>query len=287
MLPATGIKTGQAHFWHDFLLYVCGNEFVTSLNIRILAYIVLLAGWIAFCYWLYAEQIAPRWHGNREKSWPEYSEDIPYPLAFRWGSDVPLAGQGFGALKQQLEQVDSTDEVVVIYGHYFRDETADQPKPDDLGYARIRRALEYLDIPKRRRLIDISVQEITADVRSNPFEAVEFERMPVRDCIRMTVDTFEVCFPIRDSLTLPDILADQLKNWMLEKQVAVKHVMHIVGIADGGGIAEPMDMGMDRALSIKKLIQQTGELPDSTELTSGQRNHPLALRNRCVMIYFD
>lgn len=257
------------------------------MNIRILAYIALLAGWIGFCYWLYASQIAPRWHGSRETSWPEYSEEIPYPLAFRWGSDIPLAGVGFGPLKHDLEHIDSTDEVIVIHGHYFRDEVQDPGQLIALGMSRVRKALEYLNIPERRRLTAITVQEITADVRSNPFQAVEFERIAVRDCIPMHADTFEVCFPIRDSLILPDIVSDQLKNWLLDHQDSGSQVMHIVGIADGGGIAEPLDAGMERALYIEKMIKTSGDNVDSTELSAGQRNHPLALRNRCVVLYFN
>ena len=93
----------------------------------------LLAGWICFCYWLYADEIAPRLHGSRKKSWPAYSEDIPFPLAYSWASDVPLAGLGYGEYKTQFDDLDSLDEIVIITGFYFRDEAVTIGELQDLG----------------------------------------------------------------------------------------------------------------------------------------------------------
>ena len=96
---------------------------MTHLNSRYLAYIALLAGWLILCYLIYARGIAPQFHAAQEKSWPAYSEEIPFPLAFTWASDIPLAGLGFGEYKTQFEDIDSTDEVIIVRGYYFRDES--------------------------------------------------------------------------------------------------------------------------------------------------------------------
>jgi hypothetical protein len=257
------------------------------LNIKYLAYLAVLAGWICFCYWLYAEGISPRLHRNQETSWPEYSDDIPFPLAYRWTSDVPLAGLGYAALQEQLAQVDSLDEIVIISGFYFRDEATDEYQLRDLGKRRIESALTYFEIDKKRILTEVSVQEITADVRANPFEAVRFERIRYADMVSMTGDTLELCFPLKDSLTLPQLSIDRLLKWIDKEKIKHDHRLHIVGTADGSGIAEPADIAMDRALYVKKQIMNTGWKEEQIMLSTGQRNHPLTLRNRCVVIYFE
>jgi len=257
------------------------------LQLRNLAYIVLLAGWICFCYWLYAERIAPRLHGTRETSRPEYAEGVPFPLVFRWGSDIPYAGDTFDALRSQLAGLDSTDEIVVIHSYYFRDEAADQQLLVELGKRRIRNALAYLHIPEDRTVTEVSVQEISADVKSNPFEAVHFERISMAEAIHISPDTFELCFPIRDSLILPGIYTQRLEEWLTSGVGKEAVLMHIVGIADGSGVAEPADMAMERAMRVENLVKQIGWKEDPIELTSGQRSHPLTLRNRSVLIYFE
>jgi hypothetical protein len=257
------------------------------LKIKNLAYLALLAGWIYFCYWLYAEGISPRLHRHQETSWPEYSADIPFPLAYRWASDVPLAGLGFATLQEQNGRLDSLDEIVIIRGYYFRDEATDESLLLDLGRRRIKSALTYFDINTKRILTEVLVQEITADVKANPFEAVRFERIKYSEMASMTGDTFELCFPVSDSLRLPQIGMDRLHAWIDKGKKQHEHLLHIVGTADGSGIAEPADMAMDRAMYIKKQIMNTGWKEEQIILSTWQRNHPLTLRNRCVVIYFE
>lgn len=254
---------------------------------RYLAYIALLAGWIWFCYWLYAEGIAPRLLGSREKSWPAYSEDIPFPLAFNWDSDVPLAGLGYGDYKNQFDDLDSTDKILIITGFYFRDEAETIRELQDLGRRRISGMLDYHHISKDRMMTQVSVQEISADVRSNPFEAVRFERIPVADLLSITDDTLEICFPLKDSLVIPQVVTNRVINWFNKTSNHKESVVHVVGTADGSGIAEPADIALDRALIIKKIILNAGCKEEQIQLSTGQRNHPLALQNRCVVVYFE
>lgn len=247
----------------------------------------LLAGWICFCYWLYAEGISPRLHSSREKSWPVYSKDIPFPLAFNWASDVPLAGLGYGDYKTQFADLDSTDEIVIITGFYFRDEAATIGELQDLGRRRISGMLDFHHISKDRLMTQVSVQEIVADVRSNPFEAVRFERIPVADVLSMTDDTMEICFPLKDSLMIPQVVTDRVISWLNKASKNKESVVHVVGTADGSGIAEPADIALDRALIIKKIIFNAGWKEELIQLSTGQRNHPLTLQNRCVVVYFE
>ena len=257
------------------------------MNNKYLAYIALLAGWICFCYWLYAERISPRIHHHQEKSWPEVVEDLPYPLAYKWMSDVPYAGIDFGSLKESFHDLDSTDEIVIIHGYYFRDEANDIASLQALGRNRINYALSYLDIDRRRVVSEVSVHEITADVRSNPFEAVSFERISMTDLLNRSGDTIELCFPLADSLVLPQLSKDRLNEWTQEASENKKSMLHIVGTADGSGIAESSDIAMDRAMMIKELILKNGWKEEQLQLSTGQRNHPLTLRNRCVLVYFE
>ncbi|MBK9103265.1 MAG: hypothetical protein IPL92_01510 [Saprospiraceae bacterium] len=257
------------------------------MNNKYLAYIALLAGWICFCYWLYAERIAPRIHSHQEKSWPEVVEDLPYPLAYKWMSDIPYAGIDFGSLKESFHDLDSTDEIVLIHGYYFRDEANDINSLHRLGRNRINHALSYLDIDRKRLVSEVSVHEITADVRSNPFEAVRFERISMADLLHTEGDTIELCFPFADSLVLPQLSQDRLIEWTQGATVKNANMLHIVGTADGSGIAESSDMAMDRAIRIKEIIMNNGWKEEQLQLSTGQRNHPLTLRNRCVLVYFE
>lgn len=247
----------------------------------------LLAGWICFCYWLYVEGIAPRLLGSREKSWPAYSTDIPFPLAFNWASDIPLAGLGYGDYKTQFADLDSTDEILIITGFYFRDEAATIEELQDLGKRRINAMLDYHYVSKDRMMTQLSVQEISADVRSNPFEAVRFERIPVADVLSASGDTLEICFPLKDSLVVPQVVTDRVIRWFDKASNHKESVVHVVGTADGSGIAEPADIALDRAMIIKKIILSVGWKEEQIQLSTGQRNHPLALQNRCVVIYFE
>ncbi len=163
-----------------------------------------------------------------------------------------MAGLGYAALAEQNGQLDSLDEIVIIRGFYFRDEATDGNQLRDLGQRRIENALKYFDINTKRMLTEVSVQEITADVKANPFEAVRFERIRYADLASMTGDTFELCFPIRDSLTLPQLNIDRLHKWIDKGTKLNARRLHIIGTADGSGIAEPADIAMDRALYIKK-----------------------------------
>jgi len=58
-------------------------------------------------------------------------------------------------------------------------------------------------------------------------------------------------------------------------------------IADGSGIAESADMALERAIVIQKRLMNNGWKEDQINLSTGQRNNPLAIRNRCVIVYFE
>jgi hypothetical protein len=88
-------------------------------------------------------------------------------------------------------------------------------------------------------------------------------------------------------LKLPQICLDRMNGWIDRSSDQKDRILNIVGTADGSGIAEPMDIAMDRALSIKKLFIDKGWKEENIQLSTGQRNHPLTLRNRCVVVYFE
>jgi len=257
------------------------------LNSRNLAYIALLAGWLCFCYWLYADGIVPGLRSNQEKSWPEYSEAIAYPLAFTWASDDPLAGSDFGLLKAAVQRLDSMDEVLVVRGYYFRDEMDDLGQLQELANSRIDHAFDYLSFDQARLVKVVDVQAINGDVRSNPFEAIRFESIKVSSLITEKKDTFEMCFPLKDSLDLPSIMVDQFLNWMGRPSKHREAIIHITGTADGSGIAESSDIALERALYIKEILLEQGWENDQMNISSGQRNNVLTLQNRCVVVYFE
>lgn len=253
---------------------------------RYLAYIALLDVWLSFCYWLYAEGIYPRLHGQ-EKSWPDYSADIPFPLAFTWTSAIPLAGLGFGELKSKFTDLDSTDAMVIARGYYFRDEADSISQLQQLGRQRIESALNYISVDNRRMVTEVLPQEVNGDVRSRPFEAVRFERIPLKEIVVVENDTFEICFPLKDSLSLPSECYHRLNSWVEKHAMKNEKIMHVIGTADATGIAESSEEGFERALSIKNTLMASGWTDEHILISTGQRNQPLTLWNRCVVIYFE
>ena len=147
--------------------------------------------------------------------------------------------------------------------------------------------LDYHQISKDRMMTRVSVQEISADVRSNPFEALRFERIAVADILSITDDTIEICFPLKDSLVIPQVCTNRVIRWFNKASKNKVSIVHVVGTADGSGIAEPADIALDRALIIKKIILNAGWKEEQIQLSTGQRNHPLALQNRGVVVYFE
>ena len=273
----------MAWFFNTILWKV--DHFV--LTKRYLAYIALLAGWLCFCYWLYAKGIYPRLHGGQEKFWPSYTADLPYPLAFTWSSDEPLSGAGFGALKSKFNKLDSLDLLVIARGYYFRDEADSLAQLEQLGRDRITNTLKYIEIDDKRMVTQILSQEVNGDVKSKPFEAVRFQRIPFTDIVKSTADTFEICFPFKDSMTLPPDYFSRLNSWIEQQGNKSEKIMHIVGTADATGIVESSEQGFERAMVIKNKLLANGWKEEQLALSTGQRNQPLTLRNRCVVIYFE
>ncbi len=252
-----------------------------------LVYLVLLAGWIGFCYWLYAKELFPRFHGFQETTWPIHVKDLKYPLAFNWGSDIPLAGEGYEEWVDEVEKVDSVEEVLIIKGFYFLDEQGSIPLGEALGSRRVDYVLKSIEVSKDRIMVQVLPQEINADVRSNPFEAIGVERIALSNVLHLSGDTIELCFPIKDSLNLPPLLLHKLDFWLNRQSGHKEDQFFIVGIADGSGVAESSDMALERAIVIQKRLMNNGWKEEQINLSTGQRNNPLAIRNRCVIVYFE
>lgn len=208
-------------------------------------------------------------------------------MAFRWAAALPVKGSGFDSLKQLYSRIDSTQEIVVVRGFYFRDEAADDSVRIKLGLDRIHHAVDSLDIPGDHIMAEVQVQEITADVRTRPFEAVQFERLTRDELFSVKGDTLECCFPMADSIKLPAYILTLVEDWIKQMQIVDGARMHITGSASGAGIAEPMDMAMERALMIKQIAIDNGWREEQIILSTGQRNHPLTLRNRCVVLFIE
>lgn len=186
-----------------------------------------------------------------------------------------------------VQEVDSTGDILVIRGYYFRDEADSVSQLLELAQKRIDHSLEYLPMDRKRILIETLQKEVNADVRSNPFEAVSFEKIKATDVIQLRGDTIELCFPFRDSLILPLVCFDTLNAWSNKYISSRPAITHIVGTADGSGIAESIDIAVERALAIKGELIKSGWKEEEIQLSTGQRSQPLSIRNRCVMVYFE
>jgi|GEM_PF-1004653 len=275
------------HFWHDFIPLSLGFDINPFLKRKYLAYFALLAGWIWFCYWLLTHGILPALTVAKPETLPIRMDSLEIPLAFSFGSDIPLAGKGFETWKGQLERLDSTKEIVVWKGYYFKDEAETPEHQVDLGLRRVSQVLSFLDLDRKRILIQSLPQEINADVKSNPFSSVGFEKYKENEILTYFGDTAQICFPIADSLLLPAISLEQLDHWKEKQSGKNKNEMFLIGTADGTGIAESSDVAFDRADMIRNRWVKAGWKSESVHISSGQGNSPHTLQNRCVLVYFE
>jgi hypothetical protein len=268
-----------------FFTYNRGFDINTFLKKKYVAYLVLLAGWIGFCYWLFAKEIWPRYQRVTDSSGLEHVRDLEFPLAFAWGSDIPLAGKGYGSWLRDMREMDTTGLIWIMKGYYFLDEKGSVEEDEQLALSRIDQVVDLIGIPKDRILFQLLQQEINADVRQRPFEATGMERFYVSDLYHLSGDTLELCFPLKDSLTLPPLLWYKLDEWLSRHSKQMDEVTRIVGIADGSGIAESSDIALDRAIIAKERMKENGWDENKINLSTGQRSKTKAVQNRCVIIF--
>lgn len=257
------------------------------MNWKYLAFIVLLAGWIWFCYRLYADRVFHRLHQAEEPAALKRMDQLDMPLAYTWGSALPLAGRGFDTWAAGVRRLDSLGEVTVWRGYYFRDEAQDVNGQLALGRSRIMRILDYLKLDKGNVLMEILPQEINADVRSNPFSAVTYEVFPGREVMRVRGDTMQLCFPLPDSMILPARHLSAFDRWCREQRDPLVDSVYVIGTADGTGIAESSETAIDRADVLRKRLLASGWKEEMIHLSAGQRNDPHTLLNRCVLVYIE
>lgn len=253
---------------------------------KYLAYLALLAGWIGFCYWLYAKELFPRFHGTKDPVGITRIKDLKYPLAFKWASAIPLAGEGYEDWANDFDQVDSSTGGMIITGYYFRDEKESLAQDEALAHQRVKNMLKLMKVPGEMIVVQVLPQEINADVRSYPFEAIGMERIALSNLLQIAGDTIEVCFPIKDSLILPPLVLNRLNAWLDQHADRQDSLTNIVGIADGGGIAESADIALDRAIAVQQVLVEKGWSVEHIHLSTGQRSSLHEIRNRCVIIYF-
>jgi hypothetical protein len=255
------------------------------LNRQYLAYFALLAGWIWFCLWLYSHAIFPKLKPKEDESGVIQTDNLDIPVAFTWGSDIPMIGKTFESWKQGLSYADSLKQVLVIKGFYYRDEAVSKEEGIALARRRIAKIVRYMGLPSDRLIVTIKPREINADVRANPFVAVEMDKMKEEDLWHTKADTAEICFPLADTILLPEFILDKFDSWGRQQQQALK--IFLTGTADGTGIAESSDLAIDRAMYIKDRWKAKGMRETDFELTAEQRSNDNAVQNRWVMIYFE
>lgn len=257
------------------------------MNTKYLAYIALLAGWLIFCYWLYAQEIYPRLHPPTGLKWPVFEEDLELPLAFTWGSDVPHAGKGFVEWMDTLKQMDTLGNFLVFRSYYFRDEAESIEKGKQLAQRRVEKMIRYLDLSKERIVVEVLPGEITADMRIHPFQALNYEVLEAGEVMSASSDTIEMCYPLKDSFILPDQVLFTLDGWLKNRTDKMNDTIHLIGTADGTGISESADVAWERVLVVRNRLVANGWNDQLISVNTGQRNHDNAIRNRCVVVYFE
>lgn len=254
---------------------------------KYLAYLALLAGWLVFCYWLYAKELYPRFHPPKEKSWPLVDPDLKLPLAFHWGSEVPIAGQGYENWSRRLQEADSLQHFIVFKSYFFRDEAGSEDEGKQLAKKRIDQIIQFAGLHSERIMTEIHPGSVVSDARQKPFEAVHFEILDPGSVWNEERDTLEVCFPIKDSLKLPELLINKTDRWIEGNFDKINKHIVVMGTADGTGISESADMAWERADYLKKRMLRKGWSEENIVLNTGQRNMTNPIRNRCVMLFFE
>ncbi|MEO6132911.1 MAG: hypothetical protein ABIQ02_13760, partial [Saprospiraceae bacterium] len=201
-------------------------------------------------------------------------------------SAIPLAGEGYEDWISELNKVDSLTGIIIVKGFFFLDEKESITFDEVLAHQRVNNVLKLLKIPADIIMVQVLPQEINADVRSNPFESISFERLALKNILHSAGDTIELCFPLKDSLTLPPALFHALGSWLDKRAERKDSQTYVVGIADGSGIAESADMALDRAILIQRVMIENGWPGERIHLSTGQRSSPHPIRNRCVIVYF-
>lgn len=254
---------------------------------KYLAYIALLAGWLIFCYWLYAKEIYPRFHPPQGTPWPVYDDELKLPVAYSWGSDIPIAGEGFSDWIRSLQTADSTQNIIVFKSYFFRDEAESINAGRMLGKSRVDRIIYFAGIDRKKILTEISPGEVSFDAHSQPFEAVKAEIFKKDEVLSTHLDTLEICFPLKDSILLPAHLWSQIEHWIEGNDDKKDDNIQLVGTADGSGISEATDIAWERAYLLRQRLLKKGWAEENIIITTGQRSHENAIRNRCVIIFFE
>lgn len=226
-------------------------------------------------------------HAPKGTPWPVFDTELTMPVGFYWGSDIPHAGNGFESWMSEIKKIDSTGDILILRSFYFGDEASSIEAGIQLGKKRIARMIQYLELDSEKVMKEILPAPIAADVRSRPFEGIRYEVITYGDVIKRGSDTLELCFPLKDSLLIPGELYDQLHAWIENKEIKDETVIHVVGTADGSGISESADVAWERALMIESKLASYGIEEEIMEVSTGQRNDPVGIRNRCVVIYFE
>ena len=209
------------------------------------------------------------------------------PLAFKWGSDIPIAGQGFEQWVDSLKRIDSSSNFLLFHSYYFRDEAESIEKSKELGNRRMARMINYLGLTKEKTMFETIAKDVQADVRSHPFKALTYEVISVEDALKSSGDTMEVCFLIKDSLSLPHRSLEGVEKWLNQHEDKKSETIHLIGTADGTGISESADVAWERANVIKEKVIRQGWHEQLIIINTGQRNQSMPVRNRCVLIYFN
>lgn len=226
-------------------------------------------------------------HPPTGSKWPVIEKDLDLPLAFIWGSDIPHAGKGFAEWTDTLRQMDSLRNFLILRSYYFRDEAESIEKGKRLAHNRAEKIIRYLNLSKERIMIEILPGEITADMRTQPFEAIKYEVLPPGDVINASSDTIELCYPLKDSFNLPGQVLLTLDGWLKNRSDKMNDTIHLVGTADGTGISESADVAWERVLVVRNRLLANGWNDQMISVSTGQRNHDNAIRNRCVVVYFE
>jgi outer membrane protein OmpA-like peptidoglycan-associated protein len=246
-----------------------------------------LVAWLGVAYWLYASRIYPRLHAGPEMSGTAIHEDIPYAIAFQWGESRPLPGQGYQALYRTAAAMDSLDQIGIIEGIYFLDEAATGEERQDLARQRIRSALALLPVSGARLLAVVRQGEVTADVRTHPFEGIRFHVADLDGWIRAGLDTLEICFPFTGERLLPVIMQERVMNWKDDLRKDASRRLILTGLVDTTGNPEPADLAAARALHMADVMERHGWDRDRIEIRTALTGVSEGTRKRCVRMWIE
>ncbi len=199
------------------------------------------------------------------------------PLAFGWGAEKTILGDGFKVYKDSILNTLKNGEILEITGLYRKSET-NTTKFTNLGIARAKKIrLLFPDIPDNRvRLFGKIVGEKDGE-KSNNFVSALFRSAVNNENIKEFEDLALIYFPFNSTNKLDN---SKIEKYLDEVAVRVKKtgkIVYLIGHTDSIGSDESnIVLGKRRAIVVRDYLISKGVSTQKIKVESKGESSPIA-----------